>query len=285
MFLNYKDLEILICRTETTQVYVDNDAIILYQRIGISKDESMRFTNNDISEWAVSFDKNITYSNSEPTDFDKFELLCSGEWWYFDRGVVLNGLTRYVQYESDVQTSNFNYVDAIVETCNAQPLPLIANLCKSIFIYYELYPELEITKRKQAQSKASLFRFPINANDTAAAAVSATSTAAAAKTQTMVQVVSRDHLGFLQSLLQSNSTQMPEVQSDLRFSSVDPQITPIANSFAQETMSHVNDNTQTPTMTYQNVVPARFWFLERSREFRSNCIDYFTTIGVWRTKI
>lgn len=289
MFLNHKDFEILICRTETTQVYVDNDAIILYQRIGLSKDETMRFTNNDISEWAVSFDKEITYSSCEPTDFDNFELLCSGEWWYFDRGIVLNGSTRYVRYENNTKTTtNSEGIDVIVETCNAQTLPLMANLCKSIFIYYELYPELEITKRKPAQppTKAPLFRFPVNSNDiTATASATSTTTPKTQTDSTVVKVVSRDHLGFLQSLLQMNTTEMPQLQPDLRFSSVNSQITPIANSFAEETMSRTNDNTQTPTMTYQNVVPARFWFLERSREFKSRCIDYFTTLGTWRTKI
>lgn len=285
MFLNRQQFEILICRTETTQVYVDNDAIILYQRIGLSKDETMRFTNHDISEWAVSFDKDITYSSSEPTDFDNFELLCSGEWWYFDRGVVLNGWTRYVQYESDDKT-NTEGIDAVVETCDVQPLPLMANLCKCIFIYYELYPELEIVKRKSAQSSttAPLFRSPMNSNDTLVAMPS-TAQKPPVSQPTVVQVVSHDHLGFLQNLLQTNTTEMPQLQSDLRFSSVHPQMTSIANNLAEKTMSLNNDNIQTPVMTYQNVVPARFWFLERSREFRSKCIDYFTTIGTWRTKI
>lgn len=289
MFLNRKNTEILICRTETTQVYVDNDAIILYQRIGLSKDETMRFTNNDIPEWAVSFDKDITYSSSEPTDFDNFELLCSGEWWYFDRGVVLNGLTRYVPYNND-GAINSEGIDAIVETCNVQPMPLIANLCKSMFIYYELYPELQLTKSKIVGSnvKSSSMESSMNGNnETPINVINADSGIAPQNpvSPAVVQVVSRDHLGFLQSLLQTNTTNLPQVKSDLRFSSVNPQITPIANTFAEETMSHANDNTQTPSMTYQNVVPARFWFLERSREFRTRCIDYFTTIGTTRTKL
>lgn len=282
MFLNRKDFEIIICRTETTQVYVDNDAIILYQRIGLSRNEDMRFTNNDISEWSVSFDKGIAYSTSPPTDLNNFELLCSGEWWYFDRGVVLNGFTVYQRYECNAKRDS-DGIDAIIETCNAQPLPLMTNLCKSIFIYYELYPELEITKLKctQPPNKTPLFRLPTDASATNNATI-------APKTQpapTVVQVVSHDHVGFLQRLLQTSSLDIPESHGDLRFSSVDPQITPVANSLGEKTMIDSNDNTQTPTLTYQNVVPARFWFLERSREFRANCIDYFTTIGIWRTKI
>ena len=329
MYLNRVDFEILICRSETTQEYVDNDAILLYQRISLSKDESMRFTSNDIAEWAISFDKDIGYSSSEPTDFHKFELLCSGEWWYFDRGIILNGITRYVQYEdnndatamimTDMSTTTTTStmqatenteasaspkdlaIDAVVKTCNA--LPIMANLCKNLFIYYELYPELKIERaveRTPSQSTNAVFagRLPPSLTNTQTIDQNTTTTTTTTTTQPqgdIVRIVSRDHLGFLQTLLQQTqptpdehtiNAQPMESASNLRFTSIDPKITTIANDLVAETMSRANDNKKTPNITtYHNVVPARFWFLERLREFRVNCIDYFTTIGTWHTKI
>lgn len=102
------DTTIIVCRTETTLIHSDNDAIITYDVIMPSAAVCDRFRSK-YKHWNVSFDK-IDYTNKYPS-FVGFSLVCSGEWWYFDRGVILNGLTGY---EEDTS-------------------------CESMFIYYELH--------------------------------------------------------------------------------------------------------------------------------------------------
>ncbi|AYP97922.1 GrBNV gp23-like protein-like protein [Mauternbach virus] len=99
---------IIVCRTETSLVHTDNDAIIIYDCIIPSENVDDRLRSKYTS-WNVSFDK-ITYSNVYP-NFIGYSLVCSGEWWYYDRGIILNGVTGY---EENVT-------------------------CSSIFIYYELH--------------------------------------------------------------------------------------------------------------------------------------------------
>lgn len=112
--------EVLVVKAETNLVYNDNDAVLTYDLIGVSDnvEDNMRASRN---EWDVSFNRNIRYSNARPENFSEFELLGSGEWWYFDRGVILNGVTRYVP---DVE-------------------------CLYLFGYYELHPKFMLRRVKR----------------------------------------------------------------------------------------------------------------------------------------
>lgn len=276
MYLNRRDFEILICRSETTQVYSDNDAIIIYQRLTLSKDKNMRFTNNDIAEWAISFDKDIKYSSKKPQNFVDFEMLCSGEWWYFDRGIILNGITRYVPHENP-QLSNEN-IDTLIKTCQTNALPIIANICKTLFIYYELYPEIKVTQPCMIPQTNS----QTNNN------------CCGKQELPKIEIVSQDHLQFLQSLMQNSgeyttfdSSNSKEISNNepIKLSSIDSEIIPIVNNMIQKSISHQNENTSIPNIAYQNIMPSRFWFLERIREFKNNNIDYFTKFGMHNIKI
>lgn len=100
---------VMVCRTETTITYDDeNDAVLLYDVFRPTKGgrDSFRATTG---RWVVSFDR-IEYSSVRP-ELAGFELLGHGEWYYFDGGIVLIGLSNAKHGE----------------------------LCYSTLIYYELH--------------------------------------------------------------------------------------------------------------------------------------------------
>jgi len=103
---------LVLVRSETTLIYDDHDATLEYDVIKPIR--AMRANSGDNDNWAISLDR-IEYSNAEP-DFLTAFLICSGEWWYFDRGVCLNGLSSYHK--------------------NSQ--------CVSMFAYMELHPPLSV---------------------------------------------------------------------------------------------------------------------------------------------
>lgn len=96
---------LIICRTETTIRYEDNDAVITYEIIKPLDEIDQRYRST-YNNWIVSFDK-ITYSSLFPSLIG-FTLVCSGEWWFFDRGIILNGKTSYVANE-DVESMFIYY--------------------------------------------------------------------------------------------------------------------------------------------------------------------------------
>lgn len=107
---------VVVVRTETTLVHRDNDAVLTYDCLRPNDSETERFRAKS-GDWTVSFDR-ISYSNQRPVTFLGYELQCSGEWWFYDRGVILNGVTRYVR----------------------------DGMCESMFIYYELHPTYRVQK-------------------------------------------------------------------------------------------------------------------------------------------
>lgn len=121
------DRGIMIVRTETTLRHTDNDVILVYDVIDVSNDEQQRFVARN-APWHVSFDRDIAYSASKPQNVHEYELLASGEWWYFDKGVVLNGVTRYEKNEP----------------------------CESLLSYYELHPRYRIPRTGQRTTLGTL---------------------------------------------------------------------------------------------------------------------------------
>lgn len=117
---------VLIVRTETTLIYNDNDAVLTYELIVPSENVRDRYRVTR-EPWTVSFDR-ISFSNKRPKTFANYRMLCSGEWWFFDKGFILNGVTT-----------------PIVSNCAPQ--------CKSIFIYFELHQMYKITRNKPVISE------------------------------------------------------------------------------------------------------------------------------------
>lgn len=113
LFRNEKS--IIIVRTETTFIHADNDAILTYDVITPSENANERFRSS-FKNWDVSFDK-ITYSSKQPETIVGYTLIGSGEWWFYDNGIVLVGKSGYKQNTK----------------------------CQSILIYYELHVDHKIT--------------------------------------------------------------------------------------------------------------------------------------------
>lgn len=111
---------VLICRTETTIDYNGaNDAVLVYDIIRPVADASQRYrttVDTDAGEWAVSFDSIQHSTDATGIDWGDYTLQCAGEWWYFDNGVVLNGLSTYRPTE----------------------------MCHSVLVYYELHTHFHL---------------------------------------------------------------------------------------------------------------------------------------------
>lgn len=111
---------VLICRAETTIDYNGaNDAVLVYDIIRPVADASQRYrttVDTDAGGWAVSFDSIHHSTDTTGIDWDDYTLQCAGEWWYFDNGVVLSGLSAY------------------------RP----AEMCHSVLVYYELHTHFHL---------------------------------------------------------------------------------------------------------------------------------------------
>lgn len=84
------DDSVLIVRSETTLRYEDHDAVLQYELLKLSNDSLLTATCR--KRWIISYDSCLSTSTKRPDDFLNYTLCCSGEWWYFDTGVVLNGI-------------------------------------------------------------------------------------------------------------------------------------------------------------------------------------------------
>lgn len=125
-FTMYKnEHSVLIVRVESSIKHVDVDAVLMYDHITpkVSAKSEERWN------WVVSYDE-IEYSSELPPDLDTYDMLCSGEWWYFDRGVILNGIAA------------FGITDDI---CN-EPIT-------STFIYFELHPDYEFEQQQRLPNR------------------------------------------------------------------------------------------------------------------------------------
>lgn len=125
------DSSILIVRIETTLQIKDTNVIIDYELI--TPNDSL-CVNHDI--WDISFDK-ITYKKIKPSNVElkDFQLRYFGEWWYFDHGIILNGLSTVIEEHT---------------TCNYA------------LIYYELYNKFETVEKKLVSITPAL---SVNFND------------------------------------------------------------------------------------------------------------------------
>lgn len=108
------DTHVVIVLTETTIILPDNDAILEYYVI--KPTTSFR---GEYGKWEISFDE-IDFSAEKPNFIlEDYKLIVSGEWWLFDRGVIINGVSAY------------------------DPDP--DSKCLSILIYFELHVDHTIT--------------------------------------------------------------------------------------------------------------------------------------------
>lgn len=267
---------VIVVRSETTLRFQDHDAALQYDVI--KPTESYRASTP--CDWTVSFDK-IEYSQKRPS-FITYNLVCSGEWWYFENGVILNGVTAY---EKDTA-------------------------CGTMFVYYELHPKYNIVTTPSARDDArsrlltiastssSLPSFmtgrrhntslnvnvaPAPTHDTATSTTaprspiddtvdaSAVSVVATGTTGTVTTSVGCNPRTQLCSFL-ANPT--PTTNHVIQATTLNSSIAPIVNTLARPII-RVNDEQEVPDPNTKNVVPSLFWFTQRSKELNAKSIAYF----------
>lgn len=234
------DTSIIVVRTETTLEHADNDAVLEYDVITPSPDIFDRYRSR-YESWCISFDK-ITYSGHRPDTFVDYTMIGSGEWWFYDNGIILNGKSGYTPNER----------------------------CQSIFIYYELHVDHKIT----VPAKQPLFAMPpiievvLKVANPSAANRPTTSTAppAAPPTPQRDAQPPSDPLGppDLSSLSQMMSSSIP------------PNFLSSINSAARPLIQQ-NDTQQNfaKDIINKSVIPSLYWFNTRSQELRTGSIEYF----------
>lgn len=116
-YVLYKKNNTLVVALTETLLDWGPDVLPVIEYDVITVNECMK---NSCGNWFLSYDK-ISYSCNLNVDLCEFNIVSSGEWWYFDKGRILNGIN-----ESD----EFN--------------------CEFFFIYYELYPSKIDIKHKNS---------------------------------------------------------------------------------------------------------------------------------------
>lgn len=279
------DRSVVVVRTETTLAHQDNDAVLLYDTIQPSPDEGERYR-AILDRWTVSFDR-IGYANKRPASFADYDLVCSGEWWFFDRGVVLDGVTRY---DSECP-------------------------CDSMLVYYELHPKYAIRadslERRQRRSAVLDFPYPrwrqaMLASNGQAATAAATTAACRDPTRRyeewdaspLRQETDRLAVGgeaspsgnadpFVVDTAEPDQQRRtsPTGAEERRSSSVPPtpplyasslpaSFLPMVNGAAR-TVIRANDERRTPQVRYRAAVPSLYWFRTRQTELLRCDISYF----------
>lgn len=82
------DDSVIIVRSETTLRYQDHDAVLQYDVLKLSDNA---LTTTCRKRWIISYDTCVSSTTQCPSNFLNYVLCCSGEWWFFDRGIILNG--------------------------------------------------------------------------------------------------------------------------------------------------------------------------------------------------
>lgn len=257
-FTLYRNADtVVVVRAETTLRFQDHDAALQYDVM--KPTESYRATTE--CDWTASFDK-IQYSNARPS-FLSYTLVCSGEWWYFENGVILNGITAY---EKDVT-------------------------CGHMFVYYELHPKYNIVTpvsqnyRINAQTRllsmattsSSLPPFLASRTDSRRQQANLNpspgdneKSGRDATTATGTTAPSCNPRTQLCSFLANNDTGFNVIQA----TTLNSNIAPIVNTLARPIIL-TNDAQEVPDLDTKTVVPSMFWFVQRSKELNAKCIAYF----------
>lgn len=227
---------ILVVRAETTLIHNDNDAVLLYDRIRVSpnRDDRMRAS---LDNWDVSFDRDIDYSNARPDRFGEYELVGSGEWWFFDRGVVLNGATAYAR---DVD-------------------------CLALFAYYELHPKFMIRRVSRP------LRARFGTADVAASVVpsflygSRDGGGGGDHAQSRNADGGGDH-DSVNVVAEEEAAPVPNLNPRTMVSMLNVASRPVISA---------NERVLAPDAQYRTVMPSLFWLKARDRELIRCDISYF----------
>lgn len=229
---------ILVVRVETTLVYNDNDAVLTYDLIRVSNDSTDRMRASSNVGWDLSFDRNIEYSNERPPNFTDYQLVGSGEWWFFDRGVILNGITKYV------------------EDCN----------CLSLFIYYELHPKFVLRRTIKSQTLPAPLAKPSANRFLYSSSGPKTSSHGIDNRETQLGGDNDDAISEKSNGRDEIVRPIPTLNSQTMISMVNT---------SSRSLIRANEQVKAPDVEYQSVVPSLFWLKTRNAELRRCDISYF----------
>lgn len=246
------DNSILIALTETTRQLPDQDAVVEYHYIK-PNNAAIGFCCD--RKWCVSFDKCI-YKNQLPESFSNYTLYSSGEWWYFENGLILNG----------VENSEYN-------SCNC-------------LIYLELHPTYSIkSDNKLINSKLStisalshqsaptfLREFLNSQSFNTQKSPTPHQNELNNQTTNDIRATILDDLVNNEQQISSSVPMTANVNSLIQPSN----ILPFANSIVGPS-NHVinNDRENAPDKVLQNLLPSLWWFKIRDCELKKGDIGYF----------
>lgn len=256
--LYVNDKSIVVARTETTLYHLDNDAIITYDYITPANSLEDRYRSK-YKNWDVSFDK-ISYSNECPS-LVGYRLICSGEWWFYDKGVILNGLTVY---ESK-------------------------HMCMSIFIYYEFHIAHRVSKPNTTTIIEAASMQPCSQSNLAPIITKAPSLFSSivaseeipqnvfhheAKSPSQNQQQKQQQHSGLHQSSQHPTQEHPAQKENIIISSIPSSALPLLNSVSRPTIRQ-NDTDVVPNVQCRAVMPSLYWLDERCSELCRGKIDYF----------
>lgn len=133
---------ICLIRAETTALVQDNDAILLYDWLTFSSSMGAKV----MPRWLVAYEKSIGYSsvqsssdNNEETNLfnSNWHLVAWGEWWYFDKGIILCGSSIF---DHDFADNSQNFLDEEIQ---------------AMIMFVELYPKFQTITRNSSSSSSS----------------------------------------------------------------------------------------------------------------------------------
>lgn len=285
LFRNERSL--VVVRTETTLVHQDNDAVLLYDTIVPSSNEQDRYR-AVLDRWTVSFDR-ITYTNKRPATFADYDLVCSGEWWFFDRGVILDGVTRYdsespcdsmlVYYELHptyaIQANAMERAERRAAALN-YPYPRWRNAVQQQHVNPQLVPSSSGSgvcrdpTRRYEEWDASVYR-DTNAD---AASVAASTDPFVVDTTAVQNNAARVETGATTAA----AAAPPNITAPLYASSLPATFLPMVNGAAR-TVIRNNDEHRSPKVLYRAAVPSLYWFRTRQTELLRGDMSYFMPIN------
>lgn len=258
LYSNEKSL--IIVRTETSLIWKDHDAALVFDTITPLHDTGRCYRTSCVDDnWVVSCDE-IGYSNKKPATFATYSLICYGEWWYFDAGVCLNGISSYKK----------------------------GKRCYSIFVYFELLPRLRVMKNAMrnnimhnltphSENLTNRFvastpnRFPTssmnNRNNDGGTMTDVAAVAAAAS------AVERTEQQQHQPVVAATAAPPTSVLINSMFSN---NATALTNAAARPSVrSNDESNIANSGTRLKHVIPSLYWFDERHRELLDLRIEYF----------
>ncbi|ATY70217.1 GrBNV gp23-like protein [Tomelloso virus] len=237
LFSNDKSL--IIVRTETSLIHTDNDATLEYETITPNDGQCYR---SDYKNWNISFDK-ITYSGAKPTSFAGYTLIASGEWWFFDNGIILDGLTGYVHNQK----------------------------CQSILIYYELHVDHKITlpSEQSVMSMPPIIEVTLKLGNKPPV-----TTPQAAPNFNILSGAPSDVTASEPPLTPVNNSLPPMPTFNL--SSVPGSLLPSINAASRPVIRQNDTRVKyTNDIVNKSVMPSLYWFNARSAELCCGSIEYF----------